>query len=68
MVALLEGRHGTSGDEAISPEAGALRFAAAAAAITVGRKGAQPSIPSRAETLLFLEDRKAVGKARFRSP
>lgn len=32
----------------------AIRFAHAAAAISVTRKGAQPSIPSRAETLAFL--------------
>lgn len=36
------------------PMAEAIRFAHAAAAISVTRKGAQPSIPSRAETLAFL--------------
>lgn len=34
----------------------ALRYAQAAAAISVTRLGAQPSIPSRAETLQFLAD------------
>ncbi|MDK6596623.1 ribokinase, partial [Escherichia coli] len=32
----------------------AIKFAHAAAAISVTRKGAQPSIPSRQETLDFL--------------
>ncbi len=36
------------------PMSEAIRFAHAAAAISVTRKGAQPSIPSRAETLAFL--------------
>ena len=35
----------------------ALRFAAAAAALAVTRPGASPSIPSREETLDFLEER-----------
>jgi ribokinase len=34
----------------------AIRFAHAAAAISVTRQGAQPSIPSRAETLAFLAE------------
>ena len=44
-VALLEGKTLTN----------AIRFAHAAAAISVTREGAQPSIPSRAEALDFLE-------------
>ncbi|WP_032093414.1 ribokinase [Necropsobacter rosorum] len=36
------------------PMAEAIRFAHAAAAISVTRQGAQPSIPQRAETLAFL--------------
>jgi sugar/nucleoside kinase (ribokinase family) len=34
-----------------------MRFAAAASALTVGRKGAQPSIPSCEETFGFLAER-----------
>jgi ribokinase len=45
-VALSEGR---------SPEA-ALRFASAAAAISVTRRGAQASVPTRAEVEAFLKD------------
>ena len=45
MVSLLEGKSLTD----------AIRFAHAAAAISVTRAGAQPSIPNRAETLDFLE-------------
>ncbi|WP_233114630.1 PfkB family carbohydrate kinase, partial [Aggregatibacter actinomycetemcomitans] len=44
VVALLEGKTLTN----------AIRFAHAAAAISVTREGAQPSIPHRAETLDFL--------------
>lgn len=44
LTALLEGK--TTFD--------AIRFAHAAAAISVTRQGAQPSIPSRSETLVFL--------------
>ena len=45
VVSLLEGKSLTD----------AIRFAHAAAAISVTRAGAQPSIPNRAETLDFLE-------------
>lgn len=45
MTALLEDK----------PLAQAIRFAHAAAAISVTRQGAQPSIPTREETLSFLE-------------
>ncbi|WP_439238804.1 ribokinase [Lonepinella sp. BR2919] len=44
LVALLDGK----------PLQDAIRFAHAAAAISVTREGAQPSIPTRAETLDFL--------------
>lgn len=45
MTALLEDK----------PLADAIRFAHAAAAISVTRAGAQPSIPTRQETLNFLQ-------------
>ncbi len=45
LVALLDGK----------PLQDAIRFAHAAAAISVTREGAQPSIPTRAETLDFLK-------------
>ena len=45
VVSLLEGKSLSD----------AIRFAHAAAAISVTRAGAQPSIPNRAETLDFLE-------------